>query len=41
MVLRMSCEHQDVSHDQFGVAGILRNDGHGCGSRKKFSVANG
>ena len=41
MVLCMSCVHQDVSRDQFGVAGILMNDGRGCGSNKKFSVANG
>ena len=41
MVLRMSCARRDVSRDQFGVTGILTNDGRGCGSREKFSVANG
>ena len=41
--VRMSCVHQDVTCDQFGVVAILMNDSCGkCGSReKKNSVANG
>ena len=41
MVLRLSCIRREVSHDQFGVMGILRNNGRGCGSREKVLVANG
>ena len=41
MMLRMSCACQDASRDRIEVAGILMNDGHGCGSREKFSVPNG
>ena len=37
----MSSVCQDVSRDQFGVMGILMNDGRRCGSHEKFSVANG
>ena len=36
MMLHMSCARQDASRDRIGVAGILMNDGHGCGSHKKF-----
>ena len=36
MVLHMSCVCQDASHDQFVVAGIFTDDGHGCGSRENF-----
>ena len=41
MVLRVSCIRRDVSHDRFGVARILTNDGRRCGIRKTFLVANG
>ena len=41
MVLCMSSICRDVSRNRFGVAGILTNDGRGCGSHKNFSVANG
>ena len=41
MMLRMSCAHRDASRDRIGVAGIIMNDGHGCGSRKHLLVANG
>ena len=40
MVLHMSCVHWDVSRDQFGVMGILMNDGHRCGSHENW-VTNG
>ena len=36
MMLRMSCARRDASHDQIEVAGILTNDGHGCGSRENI-----
>ena len=36
MMLRMSCARRDASRDRIGVAGILTNDGRGCGSRKNF-----
>ena len=36
MMLRMSCAHRDASCDRIGVAGILTNDGRGCGSRVNF-----
>ena len=36
MMLRMSCARQDASHDRIEVAGILTNDGRGCGSRENF-----
>ena len=41
MMLRMSCARRDALRDRNGVAGILTNDGRGCGSREKFSVAIG
>ena len=41
MVLCMSCARQDASRDRFGVAGVLMNDGRGCGGRENFLVANG
>ena len=41
MVLHMSCARQDVLRNQFGVTGILMNDGRRCGSRGKILVANG
>ena len=41
MMLRMSCTRQDASRDQIEVAGILMNNGRGCGSRKKISFPNG
>ena len=41
----MSCARRDASRDRIGVAGILTNDGRGCGSREngvaKILVANG
>ena len=36
MMLRMSCARRDASRDRIGVAGILTNDGRGCGSRENF-----
>ena len=36
MMLRMSCARRDASRDRIGVAGILMNDGRGCGSRENF-----
>ena len=36
MVLRMSRVRRDVIRDRFVVAGILTNDGCGCGSHEKF-----
>ena len=36
MMLRMSCARQDASRDRIGVAGILTNDGRGCGSRENI-----
>ena len=36
MVSRMSCVHQDVSCDRFEVAGILMNDGRGCGGHERI-----
>ena len=36
MMLRMSCAHRDASRDRIGVAGILTNDGRGCGSLENF-----
>ena len=41
MMLRMSCARRGASCDRIEVAGILTNDGRGCGGREKFSVANG
>ena len=41
MMLHMSCTRLDASRDRIEVTGILTNDGHGCGCREKFSVANG
>ena len=35
-MLRMSCARRDASRDRIGVAGILTNDGRGCGSRENF-----
>ena len=36
MMLRMSCAGRDASRDRIGVAGILTNDGRGCGSCENF-----
>ena len=36
MMLHMSFARQDASRDQMEVAGILTNDGRGCGSRENF-----
>ena len=36
MMLHMSCTRRDASRDRIGVAGILTNDGRGCGSRENF-----
>ena len=36
MMLHMSCARRDASRDRIGVAGILTNDGRGCGSRENF-----
>ena len=36
MMLRMSCAQWDASRDRIEVAGILTNDGRGCGSREIF-----
>ena len=36
MMLRMSCARRDASRDRIEVAGILTNDGRGCGSRENF-----
>ena len=36
MMLRMSCTRQDASCDRIEVAGILTNNGRGCGSRENF-----
>ena len=36
MMLRMSCARRDASRDRIGVAGILTNDGRGCGSHENF-----
>ena len=35
MMLHMSCARRDASRDRIEVAGILTNDGCGCGSREK------
>ena len=37
----MSCTRRDASHDRIEVAGILMNDGHGCGSRENFQSLMG
>ena len=34
MMLCMSCARHDASRDRIGVAGLLTNDGRGCGSRE-------
>ena len=36
MMLHMSCARRDASRDRNRVAGILTNDGRGCGSRENF-----
>ena len=36
MMLRMSCARLDASRDRIEIAGILTNDGRGCGSRENF-----
>ena len=36
VMLRMSCARRDASRDRIGGAGILTNDGRGCGGRDKF-----
>ena len=36
MVLRMSCARRNAACDRIEVAGILTNDGRGCGSRRKL-----
>ena len=41
MMLRMSCARQNASHDRIEVAGILTNDGRGCGSRENFQLLVG
>ena len=41
MMLRMSCARRDASRDRIGVAGILTNDGRGCGSRENFQLLLG
>ena len=41
MMLRMSCARQDASRDRIGVAGILTNDGRGCGGRDNFQSLMG
>ena len=41
MMFHMSCAHRDASRDRIEVAEILTKDGRGCGSRVKFTVANG
>ena len=41
MMLRMSCARRDASRDRIGVAGILTNDGRGCGSRENFQSLMG
>ena len=41
MMLRMSCARRDASRDRIGVAGILMNDGRGCGSRENFQLLLG
>ena len=41
LMLRMSCARRDASRDRIGVAGILTNDGRGCGSRENFQSLMG
>ena len=41
MMWRMSCACRDVSRDRIEVAGILMNDGRGCGSRENFQLLLG
>ena len=41
MMLRMSCARRDASRDRIGVAGILTNDGRGCGSHENFQSLMG
>ena len=41
MMLHMSCARRDASHDRIGVAGILTNNGRGCGSRENFYLLLG
>ena len=36
MMLHMSCACRDASHDRFGVAGILTDNGRGCGSHENI-----
>ena len=41
MMLRMSCARRDASRDRIEVAGILTNNGRGCGCREKFQSLMG
>ena len=38
---RMSCARRDAAHNRIEVAGILTDDGRGCGSRKNFQLLLG
>ena len=41
MMLHMSCACRDASRDRIGVAGILTNDGRGCGGHDNFQSLMG
>ena len=41
MVLHMSCARRDASRDRIGVAGILTNNGRGCGCHGNFQLLMG